>query len=483
MQIRLTKLPVPVKAPRIGRNLVDPGSTGVRQYSNVERGVQATEVVDSTISNVGAAAGAAMRSAATVGRLAPSVARAAQTLNIAKAVPVLNAARIAGSRLAPVQATLWGVDAGRAVLDPRYRNETLASTNALIDDPSKGTTRKSFEVAANTFARPVSTTGAMMRSYGDSTNRISAAEQEIAQSDKKLDTLQTARREKKWAQGADTARSYIQQVGREAGIQRKFDEPVAPREDYTGGVQRVFPTRHPMVNAYPTTTPDPDTDKWFKANAGTKENPGTTGMAMGGGLNGSPKDEPRTVMLNPYSNYLTKEGRQAVETNERLRHFMDETGYDPKIEPTQAQIDFFKGTEYGKPENRKYLGQTIAARILTGDESAGDVTPAQQAAAMRLQQEFNNTRSNVKMAGVNMDGMERVIPTMVDGKQLTVKEAAAIAHKNGLDKYPSFKTVEEANAFAEKNHGSINEDGTLKKDKPLFPTSIREIRRSPLLKR
>jgi hypothetical protein len=242
MQLRLTKLPVPVKAPRIGDNIVDAGDTGVRQYSSVEKGVQTTEAVDSTISNVGAAAGAAMRSAAAVGRLAPSVARAAQTLNIAKAVPVLNAARIAGSRLAPVQATLWGVDAGRAVLDPRYRNETLTSTNALIDDPSKGTTRKSFEVAANTLARPVSTTGAMMRSYGDSTNRISAAEQEIAQSDKKLDTLQTARREKKWAQGADTARSYIQQVGREAGIQRKFDEPVAPREDYTGGVQRVFPT-------------------------------------------------------------------------------------------------------------------------------------------------------------------------------------------------------------------------------------------------
>ena len=249
-----------------------------------------------------------------------------------------------------------------------------------------------------------------------------------------------------------------------------------PREDYTGGVKRVFPTKHPMVNAYPTTTPDPGTDKYFKAN------PGTTGMAVGGGLSGSPKDEPRTVMLNPYSN-LTKEGRQAVETNERLRHFMDETGYDPKIEPTPAQIKAFEGTEYGKPENRKYLGQTIAARILTGDESAGDVTPAQQAAAMRLQQEFDSTRSNVKMAGVNMDGMERVIPTMVDGKQLSVKEAAAIARKNGLDKYPSFKTVEEANAFAEKNHGSVNEDGTLKKDKPMFPASIREIRRSPLLKR
>lgn len=91
--------------------------------------------------------------------------------------------------------------------------------------------------------------------------------------------------------------------------------------------------------------------------------------------------------------------------------------------------------------------------------------------------------SNVVMAGVNIDGMERVIPTMVDGKQLSVKEAVAIARRKGLDKYPAFKTVEEANAFAEKNHGNINEDGTLRKPKPVFPKSIREIRRTPLLKR
>jgi len=225
----VTKLPIPVKAPRIGRNLVDPGSTGVRQYSNVERGVQATEAVDSTISNVGAAAGAAMRSAATVGRLAPSVARAAQTLNIAKAVPVLNAARIAGSRLAPVQATLWGVDAGRAVLDPRYRNETLASTNALIDDPSKGTTRKSFEVAANTFARPISTTGALLRSYRNSTDRIASAEQEIARSEDKLAALQKDRREKTQRREADAVRSYLQVVARDAKISDMVNKPVTRR--------------------------------------------------------------------------------------------------------------------------------------------------------------------------------------------------------------------------------------------------------------
>jgi len=238
-----------------------------------------------------------------------------------------------------------------------------------------------------------------------------------------------------------------------------YRKPNPMRDRLSGGRERVFPTKHPMVKAedkYPEVDLGPEMDKWFK------ENPNTSGMAVGGGLNGFSKDDPRVVMINPYSG-LTKQGRESVLLNEKLRHFMDESDYDTGPgEPTQAQIDFFKGTEYGKPENRKYLGQTIAARIVTGDSSAGDVTPEQRASAARLKQDFDNTSSNVKMAGVNMGGKERVIPTMVEGKQLSVKEAAALARSQGLEKYPSFKTVEEANAFAEANNGSITEDGFLK---------------------
>jgi hypothetical protein len=222
----VTKLPIPVKAPRIGRNLVDLGSAGVRPYSNVERGVQATEAVDSTISNTGAAAGAAMKVAAPVARRAPAVARVAQTLNVARVVPALNVARVAGTKLAPVQATLWGADAGRAVLDPEYRKETLESTNALIDDPSKGTMRKSFEVATNTLARPVSTTGALLRSYRDSIDRIARAEQESARTGAKLAALENDRREK--AQ-VDAIRSYLQVTARNAGISDMVNEPVTRR--------------------------------------------------------------------------------------------------------------------------------------------------------------------------------------------------------------------------------------------------------------
>jgi hypothetical protein len=60
------------------------------------------------------------------------------------------------------------------------------------------------------------------------------------------------------------------------------------------------------------------------------------------------------------------------------------------------------------------------------------------------------------------DELVRAIPTMVDGKQLSNDEALAIAKRHGLDKYPTFTTVEEAEAWIEKNHGNITEDGRLR---------------------
>ena len=74
----------------------------------------------------------------------------------------------------------------------------------------------------------------------------------------------------------------------------------------------------------------------------------------------------------------------------------------------------------------------------------------------------DGSQSNVLMAGVGLDGKEYVIPTMVDGKKLSIDEAVAVARKNGLGKYPSFATPEEATKFAQENHGSIDENGFLK---------------------
>jgi hypothetical protein len=123
---------------------------------------------------------------------------------------------------------------------------------------------------------------------------------------------------------------------------------------------------------YPVVQPDKETLDYLK------KNPGTTGMAVGAGLNGY--DGERRVMVNPYSG-LTPKGTEALIENERIRLFIDETKPKLEFEPTKAQIDFFKGTEYGKPENRERLKETIIARILTGDGSAGDITPEQQKVA------------------------------------------------------------------------------------------------------
>lgn len=82
----------------------------------------------------------------------------------------------------------------------------------------------------------------------------------------------------------------------------------------------------------------------------------------------------------------------------------------------------------------------------------------------------DGTGSNVVLSsfwfGDENEGKEIVIPTMVDGKQLTDEEAIAIARKNGLDKYPQFggtpeEAIEAASKWAEENHGNINEAGQL----------------------
>ena len=92
-------------------------------------------------------------------------------------------------------------------------------------------------------------------------------------------------------------------------------------------------------------------------------------------------------MVNPHSK-LTKEQQAYLIDNERIRHFMDEKKYNPAFKPTHKQTSFFTGTEYGKPENEKFLKQTPVARIITADETAGDVTPEQSEEARKVVSEY-----------------------------------------------------------------------------------------------
>ena len=79
----------------------------------------------------------------------------------------------------------------------------------------------------------------------------------------------------------------------------------------------------------------------------------------------------------------------------------------------------------------------------------------------------DGSTSNVKIATFSFgEGDQTVyvlIPTMVEGKQLTEDQAVAVAKKMGLNRYPKFKTQEEADAYAQQIHGSISEQGFLLK--------------------
>lgn len=61
----------------------------------------------------------------------------------------------------------------------------------------------------------------------------------------------------------------------------------------------------------------------------------------------------------------------------------------------------------------------------------------------------DGTSSSERTIGVNLDGKERVIPTLLGGQQFSDDDAIASARQHGLDNFPSFDTVEEATTYAQ----------------------------------
>jgi hypothetical protein len=110
----------------------------------------------------------------------------------------------------------------------------------------------------------------------------------------------------------------------------------------------------------------PGEESYFKAN------PHVAGMAA----------DDNKIIMNPFSTLKDNE-KQAVMMNEAARVHMRNKLIDaPNYELTPTQAEKF--ATYSKDPND--IKQTIAARILSGDPSAGDVTPEQQAYAARLKQ-------------------------------------------------------------------------------------------------
>jgi hypothetical protein len=95
-----------------------------------------------------------------------------------------------------------------------------------------------------------------------------------------------------------------------------------------------------------------------------QKNPHVGGMAA----------EDNRVIINPYSSLGDAEKNSVIQ-NETARIFMRTTpDMQPQFSITDKQRDSFAG--YGAPED---IRATIAARILSGDPSAGDITPEQRA--------------------------------------------------------------------------------------------------------
>ena len=92
-----------------------------------------------------------------------------------------------------------------------------------------------------------------------------------------------------------------------------------------------------------------------------KENPHVAGMAT----------EDDRVIFNPYSS-VHPEHSDSIYKNEASRLFMRKTKNRPKYKLTKAQREAFK--DYGEEQD---VRETIAARLLSGDESAGEPTHEQ----------------------------------------------------------------------------------------------------------
>ena len=104
--------------------------------------------------------------------------------------------------------------------------------------------------------------------------------------------------------------------------------------------------------------------------------------------------EDNKVILNPYTKLSPKE-KQAVAMNESARIIMRQEQYAPNFELTEEQKKFLDSTTYkgASPQDRQ---ATIAARIVSGDPSAGKPTKEQMQFVNRLRQTMS-TGNGAKM--------------------------------------------------------------------------------------
>lgn len=112
-----------------------------------------------------------------------------------------------------------------------------------------------------------------------------------------------------------------------------------------------------------------------------QDNPNVAGMAWGGGMNGSPKDEPRVIIPNPYNpNMADPVKAQGLLKLEAARHVMDERGYVPKFKVTKEQQEWRK-TLGPYADDDVAFKQSIISRLIVNDDVPGATEEQKEEAA------------------------------------------------------------------------------------------------------
>ena len=110
------------------------------------------------------------------------------------------------------------------------------------------------------------------------------------------------------------------------------------------------------------------------------------------------------IVVNP-TTFRNSKDALCVAFNERFRIAMEQYGWVPKSEPTEAQRRFFSDTAYADDE--EMLRRTIIARIIVLDTSVKDPTDAQLVDAMEF---LNMFREREKPSNQwEADALERII--------------------------------------------------------------------------
>lgn len=104
--------------------------------------------------------------------------------------------------------------------------------------------------------------------------------------------------------------------------------------------------------------------------------------------------EDDNVVLNPFIQISPKDSASLFK-NESARIQMDRFGLAPRFSLTEKQRKIFK--DYARGDENA-IRQTIIARILSGDESAGDITDEQKREATRIDKIINQQKRAVRVS-------------------------------------------------------------------------------------